>query len=115
MMDQDNIQITKNMRSRTMRLEHEGDYWGDDEKRQLQEMFEDGVGITEMAIRLQRTEPAVNQQIEKMDLYGRKGNPIRFRRPRNSRDASACLCERCGADPALCPRCEAAAAVQEDT
>ncbi len=114
MMDQENTQIIKNMRSRTTRLDREGDYWSDDEKRQLQEMFADGVGITEMAIRLQRTEPAVTQQIEKMDLYGRKGNPIRFRRPRSPKDASACLCEHCGADPALCPRCEGPVSTQED-
>ena len=59
-----------------------------------------GVGITEIALELGRTEPAVYQQIEKMDLYGRKQNP---QRQRNGKKPPECLCDRCMADPALCP------------
>ena len=67
----------KNMRKRTTKLEHEGDYWSEDEKKSLKQKFDDGMGISEIALFLQRTEPAVIQQIEKMDLYGRKANPVR--------------------------------------
>ena len=37
---------------------------------------------------------------EKMDLYGRKQNP---QRQRNGKKPPECLCDRCMADPALCP------------
>lgn len=68
------------LRQRTDRLEHEGDFWTKDEIKMLVNGFHDCVGITEMADLLQRMEPAVMQQIEKMDLYHRKDNPKRTRR-----------------------------------
>ena len=64
------------------------------------DLFDSGVGITEIALELGRTEPAVYQQIEKLDLYGRKQNP---QRQRNGKKPPECLCGRCGNDPALCP------------
>lgn len=91
----------RNLRKRGSRMEREGDYWDQDEKERLEEMFEDGVGISEMAIRLQRTEPAVIQQIEKLDLYHRKDHPIRRRPPAKT---CQCLCSNCEADPDCCPR-----------
>lgn len=113
MMNNDIAQTAKNMRNRTTRLEREGDYWSEDEKEQLKEMFFDGIGITEIAIRLQRTEPAVIQQIEKMDLYGRKSHPIRARKCSLSSKAPACLCDDCQAAPTLCPRCESFSTLRE--
>lgn len=91
----------RNLRKRGSRMEREGDYWDQDEKERLEEMFEDGTGISEMAIRLQRTEPAVIQQIEKLDLYHRKDHPKR-RRPFTK--MCKCLCSNCEADPGCCPR-----------
>lgn len=99
----DNIgytQTIKNMRQRTTRLEREGDYWTDEEKRQLRIMFEQGIGITEMAVRLQRSEPAIYQQIEKMDLYGRKTKPKR----KTKQKEPSCLCNRCKCAGNVCPR-----------
>ncbi|MEQ2619465.1 relaxase/mobilization nuclease domain-containing protein [Hominicoprocola fusiformis] len=66
----------------------------------LRILFDSGVGITEIALELGRTEPAVYQQIEKLDLYGRKQNP---QRQRSGKKPPECLCDRCGNDPALCP------------
>jgi hypothetical protein len=51
-----------------------------------------------IAVALHRSEPAIMQEIEKLDLYDRKANP---RRQRTARQAG-CLCGRCGNDPALC-------------
>jgi hypothetical protein len=51
-----------------------------------------------IAVALHRSEPAIMQEIEKLDLYDRKANP---RRQRTARQAG-CLCDRCGNDPALC-------------
>ena len=70
------------MRNRTVRLDREGE------------------GITAIAIRLQRTEPAIMQQIEKMDLYRRKESPARRR---STHKHPACLCDNCQLDPASCP------------
>ena len=69
----------RSMRNQTLRADRAGDYWTDDEKNRLKTLFDSGVGITEIALELGRTEPAVYQQIEKMDLYGRKQNPQRQR------------------------------------
>ena len=88
------------LRQRTDRLEHEGDYWTKDEIRMLVDGFNNCAGITEMADHLQRTEPAVMQQIEKMDLYRRKDNPKRRRKKKQPR----CLCDRCRLDVTSCPR-----------
>lgn len=88
------------MRSRALTLEREGEYWTEEEKHRLQLMFEAGIGITQMACTLRRSEAAVLQQIEKMDLYNRKSNP---RRRCAVRKQSCCLCSVCTCDPQLCP------------
>lgn len=90
----------KNMRNRGIRLDREGDIWSQDEKDRLEELFYEGVGISEIAIRLQRTEPAVIQQIEKMDLYQRKSYP---KRRRSFAKSGSCLRQQCTADRSLCP------------
>ena len=70
------------LRSRTIRPVREGAYWEKEEIERLEEMFNSGAGITEIALVLERSEPAVVQQIEKLDLYGRKQNPQRKRQNR---------------------------------
>lgn len=82
----------KSMRNRGVRLDREGDIWNQTEKDRMEELFYEGVGISEIAIRLQRTEPAVIQQIEKMDLYQRKNYP---KRHRHSAELGGCLCQKC--------------------
>jgi len=91
-----------NMRNRTVRLDREGDYWTEEEKEQLVALFREGEGITAMALVLQRTEPAIMQQIEKLDLFDRKVAPIR-KKP--APKPPACLCDNCQLDRSLCPRC----------
>lgn len=92
------------MRNRTVRMDREGDYWTEEEKEQLVKLFREGEGITAIAIRLQRTEPAIMQQIEKMDLYRRKEAPVR---KKAEPKPPTCLCVNCQLDPASCPRCGA--------
>ncbi len=91
----------KNMRNRTIKLEREGDYWTDKERKRLKDLFGDGTGITEIAVLLQRTEPAVMQQIEKLDLYQRKEYPTRSR---NTGKPCECLCKAFSLDETACPR-----------
>ncbi len=65
----------KSLRKRTKKLEHEGDYWTQEKREKLTQMLDVELkGITDIAILLQRTEPAVAQQIEKLDLHQRKEN-----------------------------------------
>lgn len=109
MHDDDFVEAVKNMRNRTTRLEREGDYWTDDESGKLIYMFRTGVGLTEMALKLQRTEPAVSQQIEKLDLYERKENPRRKFFPKEP----TCLCKNCKLDKRSCPNCKAHSADEE--
>lgn len=99
--NQEYLETVKNMRKRTTRLEREGDYWTQEEREKLSILFDSGAGLTDIAIQLQRTEPAVFQQIEKLDLYQRKENPSRRR---NDSLSSSCLCDRCRLDVTSCPR-----------
>lgn len=92
MYEENYAEIAKRMRQRTFRLDREGDYWTQEEKGRLEQLFADGVGFTEMAILLQRTEPAVYQQIEKQDLYEREEKPVRRRREDKE---PMCLCRKC--------------------
>ena len=112
MMIQDNEfnQVVINMRNHTVRLDREGDYWTEDEKAQLVERFNRGEGITQISIALQRTEPAIIQQIEKMDLYNRKGNQQR-RKPQPK--DPVCLCDTCNMDEAACLHGRCCQAIRE--
>lgn len=88
------------MRNRTVRLDRKGDYWTEEERENLKLDFACGAGITEMAIKFQRTEPAIIQQIEKMDLYNRKNAPSRRK---SAPKEAVCLCSMCVMDPSRCP------------
>ena len=101
MMNQDEFrEAVINMRRSPALLERRGDYWSEEDKENLSKMFLEGVGITEMAVILQRSETAIIQQIEKMNLYDRRLYPAR---QKNCSEQSKCLCGTCMADPALCP------------
>ena len=107
MLEHDCTESVKNMRNRTVRLDREGDYWTAEERESLAQKFHDGVGITAIALELQRTESAVIQQIEAMDLFGRKKKTSSPKQPR-------CLCSSCQLDPALCPHREGCPKLQEE-
>jgi hypothetical protein len=108
MLEHDCTESVKNMRNRTVRLDREGDYWTAEERESLAQKFHDGVGITAIALELQRTESAVIQQIEAMDLFGRKKKTSSPKQPR-------CLCSSCQLDPALCSHRERCPKLQEET
>ena len=92
-----------NMRRRTVGLDREGDYWTDEEKQKLVQKFMEGEGITAIALELQRSEPAIFQMIEKLDLFNRKNQP---QRRKSLPNPPVCLCENCRVDPACCPNCK---------
>lgn len=84
------MEMTRKMCSRTEKLGHDGDFWSETEKEQLKFLFSIGKGITEIALALERSEPAVMQQIEKMDLFGRRMYPMRQKKAR-----CKCKCNIC--------------------
>lgn len=98
----------KSMRNRTVRLDRHGDYWTAEEKEVLAQKFYEGEGITAMALEFQRTESAIIQQIEALDLFGRKKKNSSTKPPR-------CLCSDCKLDPALCPHKEHCPKLQEES
>ena len=69
--------------------EKQSSAWTKDEKRQLAEMFYDGVGITEMAIFFERSEPAIINMLDDMKMYVKK------QRHRVASMSSACKCPEC--------------------
>lgn len=65
-----------NMRARTVRLDRAGDTWEPKETEELIKKFREGEGVTAIAMVLNRSEPAIMQQIEALDLYGRKQKSV---------------------------------------
>jgi len=90
-------QSLRELRSHRKLPEREGEYWSDEEREDLSRKFNEGAGISEIAVALHRSEPAIMQQIEK----------------RAARQLN-CLCGRCGNDPALCPFREQCTAKKEN-
>ena len=91
------------MRQRTVRLDREGDYWTEAEKEKLVQRFREGEGLTAMALEFQRSEPAIIQMVERLDLYNRKSQP---QRRKSLPKPPTCLCENCLVDRACCPNCK---------
>ena len=113
MMNQDEFrEAVINMRRSPALLERRGGYWSTEDKEKVDKLFNQGVGITEIAMILQRSESAVMQQIEKQDLYLRKQYPCR---QKNCSTPAKCLCDTCIVDLALCPLHSTCRNVREDT
>lgn len=51
------------------------DYWKEEERQMLQDMFYEGEGISDMAITFHRSEVAIINQINSMQLYEKVRNP----------------------------------------
>lgn len=70
MMNQDEFrEAVINMRHSPASLERRGECWSEEDKGKLSEMFFDNVGITEMAVILQRSETARRKIYERMEQF----------------------------------------------
>ena len=79
-----------NMRLDASWMDNEGKVWYDDSITQLSQMYFQGVGITEMAYELKRSEMAIMQKINQLEL-----NSCTIK-PRNRRTKTMkCLCNVC--------------------
>ena len=65
--------------------------WTDSEREKLKSLFNNGYGITEIALELERTERAVNQELYHQDCYPRKKRTYR-----RKEKVTGCLCSQCG-------------------
>lgn len=63
------------------------DYWKKEERQMLQDMFYEGEGISDMAVTFNRSEVAIINQINSMQLYEKVRNP---RQKKND-----CRCSQC--------------------
>lgn len=75
----------RRMRDRTVPVERQQEYWTDAELQHLESMFYEGVGITDMALELHRSEMAIFNRIQ--------GYYRRVRAPRQSK--AECQCRKC--------------------
>lgn len=62
-------ELIQGMRQRTIIMEREGEYWTEDERRRLKELFKRNNDLTDIALALRRTEMAVVQQIQSLGLF----------------------------------------------
>lgn len=92
-------QLIRAMRQHTAQLEREGNYWTNDERKHLKELFYGGIGITAIALELRCTESAVMQQIQALNLYEK------VRHTSGTKEQDDCLCVRCK-NKANCPLCK---------
>ena len=76
------------MRHRTGQMDRERTYWTNDDKENLKTLFYQNTGITEIALILQRTEVAVMQQIQSLNLYEKV-------RRQSIKKQEGCLCKHC--------------------
>ena len=93
----------KAMRSGKMKMAKEGCVWTIEDDLLLRDMFEDGDDVLDMALMLERKEPAVQQRIDQLELYSKQ------KRTRQKKELSAdppgCFCKDCKVEKAFCPRC----------
>lgn len=78
------------MRTLGAGLEKDGLMWSDEDKRDLAELFHNGVGLTKIALQMKRSEPAVVQQLVK-DKFFQNETKSRTRTKRER----GCLCPNC--------------------
>ena len=78
------------IRNGEMHPERSTAYWTPEERAELQRLYRDGQGISEIALLLQRSESAVFQQLLAMGMLAGQGKP----RQRNPRQVK-CQCPKC--------------------
>ncbi len=62
----------KAMRNGQMKMAKEGCVWTIEDDLLLRDMFEDGDDVLDMALMLERKEPAIQQRIDQLNLYSKQ-------------------------------------------
>lgn len=97
---ENNIDITSKilkLRSGHPENDNRNGYWTDKEDKDLLRMFYDGVGITEIAVILGRTEPSVVQRLLISGAFQRQTRPRAHKDPSEKKPPKdpKCRCEKC--------------------
>lgn len=79
------------MRTEGKGLENNNQYWSEADKMCLIHYFNEGVGISEMALKMGRSELAIVQQLMKDRMFEHETKP----RCRHTKKNDRCLCEKC--------------------
>lgn len=95
-----NEMSSKLIQTRKGQIRPEKEYltWTTEEKEEFKRDYLNGVGISELALKYQRSEDAVFGLIKSMDLDNRKENPRRIRKCRKDTcfpNPSVCLSNAC--------------------
>ena len=78
------------MRTSGAGLDNDGQIWSESDKQIVEKLFYSGAGITEIALEMKRSEPAVMQQLVK-DKFFQNETKSRTRAKREQ----SCLCPNC--------------------
>lgn len=79
------------MRTKGKGLDHDGLYWSEEDRKKLIDAFHHGIGVSEIAVLLKRSEPAVMQQMIREGLMQSETK----KRNRSGNKRSKCLCPKC--------------------
>ena len=69
-------------------LNRQGFRWTAEERAQLMESYYSGIGISDLAVMLQRSEQAIMQQLNRSDAFRQQSKP-------RNRVKATCLCYKC--------------------
>lgn len=80
------------LRSGEVQAQHSGDYWSKEDREKLYQFFQDGCGISQIAIEMGRTERAIFNQLDRAGLLAPQSRP---RSRRANQSGIQCLCPDC--------------------
>ena len=78
------------MRTNSSYSKHNKDYWGKENDKELKRRYNEGYGISEMALEMGRTENSISKRIKDLKLDAKRNNT----KSKKSRP-TGCLCNRC--------------------
>lgn len=79
------------MRMNGKGLDNDGLYWSEEDRKKLVNAFESGIGVSEIALLLKRSETAIMQQITCEGLMQFETK----KRNRSAKKSAKCLCPTC--------------------
>ena len=86
------------MRTGDFDLENDGQFWSEADKHILITCFNEGMGISEMALQMGHSEPAIVQQLMKDQMFQHETQTRKRREP-----SRKCRCPQCD-EYRTCPR-----------
>lgn len=80
-------------------IDNRNGYWSDEDVKKLQKMFDEGIGISEIAVRMGRTEVSVSQRLLALGCFQPQTRSRKHKDPNEKKKTSKkpkCRCEKCG-------------------